>query len=106
MMPSLPKVHRQHSRREQEQGWASRQAEYRGWYATPTWRALRRLVLKRDAGLCRACGVATGASGHVDHVEPHRGNWTLFTTVENLQVLCDSCHSKKTVDEGNGVIRK
>ena len=106
MMPTLPKVHRQYSRKETEAGWASRQADYRRWYACPTWRALRRIVLQRDAGICRACGVVTGKSGHVDHIEPHRGNWTLFTSEANLQVLCESCHSRKTVQEGNGVITK
>ena len=105
-MPTLPKTHRAYSRREQEQGWASRQADYRKWYASSTWRALRRIVLQRDAGLCRACGVAAGESAHIDHIEPHRGDWTRFTTVENLQVLCESCHSRKTVAEGNGVIKK
>jgi len=105
-MPILPKPHRAVSRREQEQGWASRQAEYRGWYASPTWRALRRIVLQRDAGLCRACGKAAGVSAHIDHITPHRGDWTLFTTEANLQVLCHECHSKKTVQEMNGVINK
>lgn len=42
----------------------------------------------------------------MDHIEPHRGDWERFTTVENLQVLCESCHSKKTVQEGNGVVQK
>ncbi len=106
MMPRLPATHRAISRREQEAGWASRQAEYRGWYASTTWRRLRRIVLERDAGLCKACGCATGESGHVDHIEPHRGDWERFTTVENLQVLCHECHSKKTVREGNGVVQK
>jgi 5-methylcytosine-specific restriction protein A len=27
----------------------------------------------------------------VDHVEPHRGNWTKFCTGK-LQSLCDPCH--------------
>lgn len=39
---------------------------------------------------------------HVDHVRPHRGDWSLFMDSTNLQALCHSCHSRKTAREDRG----
>ena len=50
---------------------------------------------------CRACakqGLRTRATV-VDHVEPHRGDWALFTDRTNLQSLCEQCHNRKTALE-------
>ncbi|WP_417745078.1 HNH endonuclease signature motif containing protein [Rosistilla oblonga] len=35
----------------------------------------------------------------VDHIIPHRGNKRLFWNRRNWQSLCNSCHSKKTLNE-------
>jgi 5-methylcytosine-specific restriction protein A len=35
----------------------------------------------------------------VDHIEPHKGSWERFTDRDNLQSLCHSCHSRKTLAE-------
>ena len=35
----------------------------------------------------------------VDHVEPHDGDWSKFIDPTNLQSLCHSCHSAKTIAE-------
>jgi len=35
----------------------------------------------------------------VDHIEPHNGDWERFTDPSNLQSLCHSCHSAKTMAE-------
>lgn len=35
----------------------------------------------------------------VDHVVPHRGDWTLYSDEDNWQRLCDACHGVKTVGE-------
>jgi hypothetical protein len=43
--------------------------------------------------LCKFClerGIVTAANV-VDHVTPHRGDWTAFVTGE-LQSLCEPCH--------------
>ena len=41
----------------------------------------------------------------VDHIRDHRGDWALFTDRSNLQSLCHSCHSRKTMRE-QGQIRR
>lgn len=53
---------------------------------------------------CRACaanGIRTRATD-VDHIVPHRGNVELFMKGD-LQSLCHSCHSRKTMEE-NGIL--
>lgn len=50
---------------------------------------------------CRECsrsGIRSRAT-EVDHIVPHRGNMALFTDRGNLQSLCHSCHSRKTMNE-------
>lgn len=50
---------------------------------------------------CRECakvGLRVFAE-EVDHITPHRGNMALFTDRRNLQSLCHSCHSRKTLLE-------
>ncbi len=36
-----------------------------------------------------------------DHIKPHRGDIELFYDETNLQPLCQSCHSAKTMAENN-----
>ena len=38
----------------------------------------------------------------VDHIRPHQGSKDLFWDESNLQPLCKSCHSSKTVKEDGG----
>lgn len=50
---------------------------------------------------CRECakrGIRTRAT-EVDHVISHKGDWSKFTDTDNLQSLCHSCHSRKTLRE-------
>lgn len=56
-------------------------------------------MLARDP-ICRICQRA--ASVIADHVIPHKGNWTLFCDLLNLQGLCAACHAKKTAQEDGG----
>ena len=69
------------------------------FYMTQTWRQLRRFVL-RDHPICQHCHRA--ASQHVDHVQPHRGDWDRFTDPANLRALCAGCHSAKTAAKDRG----
>jgi 5-methylcytosine-specific restriction protein A len=69
------------------------------WYDTAHWRNLRVRVLARDP-ICKMCSRA--ASIVADHIKPHRGDWSLFCDLNNLQGLCASCHSIKTAREDGG----
>ena len=62
-------------------------------------RARRQFLLEHP--LCVTCernGIVTAAN-EVDHIVPHRGDRVLFWDQSNLQSLCRSCHSRKTVLE-------
>ncbi|MEO0958930.1 MAG: HNH endonuclease signature motif containing protein [Pseudomonadota bacterium] len=61
------------------------------------WPALRLAAKRRDGWRCVACG-----SRHrleVDHIKPVRDRPDLAFDLDNLQTLCGSCHSKKTIEE-------
>lgn len=75
---------------------------WHAWYQRAIWRGkhgLRRVVLARDP-ICRICD--RNASTIADHIKPHKGSWELFIALENLQGLCEECHSKKTAAEDGG----
>jgi 5-methylcytosine-specific restriction protein A len=44
----------------------------------------------------------TAAANVVDHIQPHRGDQTLFWDRGNWQAICKSCHDKKTVSTDGG----
>ena len=63
------------------------------FYKTARWKRLRKLQLTQHP-LCKFClqrGIVTRANV-VDHVTPHKGDWTDFITGE-LQSLCEPCHN-------------
>lgn len=66
-------------------------------YCSATWRRTRSYVLARDCYVCSCCGVPVGKAGHVDHVVPKAQGGD--EADENLQLLCPSCHSRKTAHE-------
>ena len=95
-MPTRPQSHRPVQARDYTfDRWKPRPDHHR-LYSSSMWRRLRMQALHRDAFICRVCGVPVGHSGNVDHVKPHRGDWALFADLDNLQTLCQSCHSAKT----------
>jgi hypothetical protein len=51
-------------------------------------KSVRRLVIERDGGRCQTCGEP---GTEIDHIN---GSSSALT---NLQLLCDTCHNKKTV---------
>lgn len=66
------------------------------------WQKARELFLKANP-LCVYCecnGTITAANV-VDHIEPHRGDQTLFWDRSNWQSLCSSCHSSVKQREEN-----
>lgn len=86
-------------------------ADWHGWYGLPIWtQTLRPNHLLREP-FCRECTARAARDSRpelyrvratdVDHITPHRGDWKLFTDPNNLQSLCHSCHSRKTMTEMN-----
>ena len=84
-----------------------RSAKWHGWYSLPIWtQVLRPNQLLREP-FCRECakqGLRTRATV-VDHIVPHRGDWSLFTARDNLQSLCKHHHDAKTMQEMNEMRR-
>lgn len=69
-----------------------RTASERGY--TSAWHKARTSYLKQHP-LCVMCAKAgrTRAANVVDHIEPHKGDQTLFWSQANWQSLCGRCHN-------------
>jgi hypothetical protein len=67
---------------------------WRSWFKSPTWKSIRRHRLAEEPR-CRQCAIEgrTVAAGHVDHIEPHLGQWLLFFKYANTQSLCAHHHN-------------
>lgn len=94
-----PKHKPRHQRRVSE--------DYHAWYTLPVWtRRLRPQQLVREP-FCRVCARVYPAGDPrsrtratvVDHIVPHRGDWSLFVDPSNLQSLCKHHHDQKTARE-------
>lgn len=75
--------------------------KYHWMYSLPIWRDdLRPAQLLREP-FCRECAKAGRRvrATVVDHIVPHRGNWTLFVDPANHQSLCKYHHDRKTMQE-------
>lgn len=63
---------------------------------------MRELVIARDRGLCQEClrrgDVEPGRD--VDHIVRAEDKPELFWRLDNLQLLCVECHSRKTQQGG------
>ena len=74
--------------------------DYYKWYYRKSWKILRNKKL-RQTPYCEDCfryHTMTHAN-EVDHITPHRGDVHLFFNEDNLQSLCEPCHSRKTMNE-------
>lgn len=63
------------------------------------WRFARKAARRRDGWKCVQCGESNKKKLEVDHIEPRNGagyNLSCGHHLENLQVLCHSCHLIKT----------
>ncbi|WP_338029133.1 HNH endonuclease signature motif containing protein [Fructobacillus americanaquae] len=68
------------------------------FYRTRQWVHLRQQALERDHYVCQYCklsGVVTPAK-IVDHLVPVEADQRLAIKLDNLAVVCPSCHTKKT----------
>lgn len=63
-------------------------------YGTKRWQKVRKRVLRRDP-ICQMC--EKNPSKEVDHIVPLAEGGD--DSMENLQGLCSSCHSAKTIRE-------
>ena len=67
---------------------------WRSWCTSQTWKSIRRHRLNEEPR-CRQCAIEgrTVAASHVDHIEPHQGQWLLFFKYENTQSLWAHHHN-------------
>lgn len=71
------------------------------FYNSKEWERAREQALVRDHGLCQHClkNKRMMMAGMVDHIIPIKINWRLRTALDNLQSLCNRCHSIKTAED-------
>jgi len=83
----------------------TRRAEppWRSWCKSAIWKSIRRHRLAEEPR-CRQCAIEgrTVAASHVDHIDPHLGQWLLFFKYENTQSLCAHHHSMHKPQEKRG----
>jgi 5-methylcytosine-specific restriction endonuclease McrA len=76
-----------------------------GWYKQATWKRLRAAQLARHPN-CQCphhCGHADAPLADVvDHITPHRGDYTLFIDPTNLQSMAKSCHDSRKQSQEKG----
>ena len=66
---------------------------YSLYLKSPEWRALRKLVLKRDSYKCVDCGIQDGRLS-VHHLH-YDGIETMTFTVDQLVSVCNRCHDRR-----------
>ena len=78
-----------------------RSRNYHDWYFLPIWtKKLRPNQLAKEPFCCQCAAEGKRVYATVaDHICPHRGIWAVFIDPDNLQSLCASCHSRKTLQE-------
>jgi len=71
------------------------------FYHSTAWKKAREIIKIRDNGLCQQClkdkRITIGTI--VDHIIPIKQDWNKRLDEDNLQLLCQSCHNKKTGNE-------
>ena len=73
-------------------------------YRTSRWQTVRSMVISRDNGLCQECkrrGVITRGRV-VHHIVEAREDINLFWELDNLEVICDSCHNREHPERSGG----
>lgn len=63
------------------------------FYHSPDWLAKRRELINRRGAWCEVCGM--GGTLHLDHRTEIRDGGALLDD-DNLQLLCQPCHNRKT----------
>jgi len=94
-MPWSAPSHQHHVEAKQHEP-RDRKASDNGFYSLAPWRRLRAWWLARHP-LCVAC---SSPANEVDHIKPRSSAPELSYSLQNLQSMCKSCHSRKTNKEG------
>ena len=89
-----------------QRGYGIKWQNYREhWLRTFPLCGMRRSGASAEHSECWRSGRAVAATD-VDHIEPHRGDQSLFWAPANHQSLCHACHSSKTAREDGGFGRE
>ena len=109
-MPMSPKTHKPYgthkATRRPFSGKSLQVADRLREHRTDSFAAFRDSILIRDNFTCRKCGAfpITGRNAHVDHIVPvHSRDDVRRYEESEVQLLCQSCHSKKTATETNNL---
>lgn len=92
----------QRKRYDQQRGTRQERGYDDEWY-----KVTRPRILLRDLYQCQQCGRFVGMKkrdAHVDHIKAKAEGGS--DEDSNLQTLCESCHSRKTVRQDGGYGRK
>jgi len=73
-------------------------AHQRGYSAQ--WRIASKAYLALPQNHC--CAVCGKPAQAVDHIKPHKGNYSLFWDKANWRPICISCNSRKAAREEGG----
>ncbi|MGN7938511.1 HNH endonuclease [Metabacillus sp. 22489] len=78
-----------------------RDKEAASFYSSSAWQKVREQALIRDKGLCQLClkKKKITLADMVDHIIPIKVMWEYRFDLENLQSLCNHCHSIKTNED-------
>lgn len=71
------------------------------FYHSVAWKKLRDYIWIRDNGMCQQClkekKITIGKI--VDHIIPIEIDWNKRLDEDNVWLLCQSCHNKKTAED-------
>ena len=73
------------------------------FYHRKEWKALRKVALMRDGGMCQDCmdrlraryGIKPRRATMVHHIIPREERPDLELCLDNLRSLCDECHNRE-----------
>lgn len=85
-----------------------RDKEANEFYHSSDWKDVRSMILQRDHYLCQECKrngiIHQGNTVH--HIIPLRDDWSKRLDVDNLEVICPTCHNKEHFEKGYSQQRK
>ena len=88
--------HRLQERRRYEQERSASDDDTRAFYNSRAWRRASKNHLE-DEPLCRKCGAIAVMTDHVIPIKRGGSKWD----ASNWQSLCQSCHARKSAEEGS-----